>query len=61
VTRLVERFGRPSTGVRAETEDAWVPKVHAQPAAPRTWQPPTTPAAGGLWASDDAWGTIEHR
>jgi hypothetical protein len=61
VTRLVERFGRPSLGVRHEVEDLWTPKVHALAPASRTWQPAPTPAAGGLWASDDAWGTIEQR
>jgi hypothetical protein len=60
VTRLVERFGRPSLGVRREVEDSWTPKVHALAPASRTWPAPT-PAAGGLWASDDAWGTIEQR
>lgn len=61
VTRLVERFGRPSQVSKRAVEDAWEPKVHALAPASRSWQPAPTPAAGGLWASDDAWGTIEQR
>jgi ribose/xylose/arabinose/galactoside ABC-type transport system permease subunit len=60
VTRLVERFGRPSAGLRPEVEDDWTPKVHALTPAGRSWQPAPTPA-GGMWASDDAWGSIESR
>jgi ribose/xylose/arabinose/galactoside ABC-type transport system permease subunit len=61
VTRLIERFGRPSPVSRRAVEDAWEPKVHALAPATRSWQPAPTPAAGGLWASDDAWGTIDQR
>ena len=63
VTRLIERFGRPSSAVRGQEDEDWVPKVHALTPAGRSWQPASTPSAGlgGLWASDDAWGTIEPR
>jgi ribose/xylose/arabinose/galactoside ABC-type transport system permease subunit len=65
VTRLVERFGRPSLSVRTDTEESWMPKSHAlAPVRGNSWPAtttPATPAAGGLWASDDAWGTIEPR
>ena len=60
VTRLVERFGRPSGARRSADDEDWVPKVHALTPAGRSWQPAPT-SAGGLWASDDAWGTIESR
>ena len=65
VTRLVERFGRPESASRDDDDDDWAPRVHAE-AAPvtRTWPPtsvPATPAAGGLWASDDAWGSTDRR
>jgi hypothetical protein len=63
VTRLIERFGRPSPAVPSPEEEDWVPKVHALTPAGRSWQPASTPSGGlgGLWASDDAWGTIEPR
>jgi hypothetical protein len=63
VTRVVERFGRPDGGTDEDDEE-WSPRVHSAagttgaPTA-RSWQPaatPSTPAVGGLWASDDAWG-----
>ncbi len=63
VTRLVERFGRPVLAVRREVDDAWTPRVHSlTPSSLRSsWTATPTPAAGGLWASDDAWGTTESR
>lgn len=62
VTRLVERYGRPSLTSGDEREEDWEPKIHALSAPARSWQPATTPTpAGGLWASDDAWGSIEPR
>jgi ribose/xylose/arabinose/galactoside ABC-type transport system permease subunit len=66
VTRLVERFGRPWIGDRVdEDETEWTPQAQSGAAngwAPKTWQPatasaPTTSTSGGLWASDEAWGT----
>lgn len=62
VTRLVERFGRPHPGVAEPEEEDWAPTIHA--ATGRTWQPPaatTTTTTGGLWASDEAWGSAEQR
>jgi len=64
VTRVVERFGRPDSGAKEDDEEEWTPRVHSATSptgAPtaRSWQPtatPSTPAVGGLWASDDAWG-----
>jgi ribose/xylose/arabinose/galactoside ABC-type transport system permease subunit len=67
VTRVVERFGRPDGGADEDDEEEWSPRVHAAnntgtgtgTGAARSWQPtatPATPAVGGLWASDDAWG-----
>jgi hypothetical protein len=61
VTRLVERFGRPAPSVITETtEDDWAPRAHSVPA--RSWQPSTTAttSVGGLWASDEAWGSGER-
>ena len=64
VTRVVERFGRPESGADEDDEEEWSPRIHSAttptgaPTA-RSWQPaatPSTPAVGGLWASDDAWG-----
>ncbi len=51
VTRLVELFGRPDTGDEDDDDDdeAWGTKVRS------------SPAAGGLWASDDAWGSADQR
>jgi len=63
VTRLVERFGRPSSVIHGLDDEDWAPKVHALTPAGRSWQPAPTASGGlgGLWASDDAWGTIEPR
>jgi ribose/xylose/arabinose/galactoside ABC-type transport system permease subunit len=59
VTRLVERYGRPAPP-RALGEDGdWSPRVHSLTPAGRHWQQAPTPA-GGLWASDDAWGTTSR-
>jgi hypothetical protein len=61
VTRLVERFGRPGLRLAgAEVgEDDWAPRAHS---AGRSWQPGTagTTSVGGLWASDEAWGSTER-
>ena len=59
VTRLVERFGRPSPA-RPNDDDDWSPRVHSLAPAGRSWQPAPTPA-GGLWASDDPWGVTTPR
>jgi ribose/xylose/arabinose/galactoside ABC-type transport system permease subunit len=59
VTRLVERFGRP-TPPRLSDDDDWSPRVHSLAPAGRSWQPAPTPA-GGLWASDDPWGVATPR
>lgn len=66
VTRVVERFGRPDGSADEDGEEEWSPRVHSAnnntgtgTGAARSWQPaatPATPAVGGLWASDDAWG-----
>jgi hypothetical protein len=64
VTRVVERFGRPDSDAEEDDDEEWSPRVHSTTSstgAPtaRSWQPaatPSTPAVGGLWASDDAWG-----
>jgi ribose/xylose/arabinose/galactoside ABC-type transport system permease subunit len=65
VTRLVERFGRPEAARADDDDDDWAPRVHAAAPPPtRTWPPapvPATPAAGGLWASDEAWGSTDRR
>jgi hypothetical protein len=70
VTRLVERFGRPETAA-VNGEEEWAPAGHAAPSsshATRSWRAPastttttTATTTGGLWASDDAWGSTEHR
>jgi hypothetical protein len=64
VTRLVERFGRPEPARDEDTDEQdWAPKVHA--AAPGAWQAApstaTTTTPGGLWASDEAWGSSDRR
>ena len=66
VTRVVERFGRPDTGHDEDDDEDWSPKVHSGGGGTtttgnaRSWQPTgvttTSPAVGGIWASDDAWG-----
>jgi ribose/xylose/arabinose/galactoside ABC-type transport system permease subunit len=66
VTRLVERFGRPTAPREREEEDdqtsEWLLRSHSSPATTwpsgGTYQPAATSqsATGGLWASDDAWG-----
>ena len=68
MTRLVERFGRPNPGKPEDEDEEWAPRMHTgigtDAPPPRTWPPataPTTPAAGGLWASDEAWGAAERR
>ncbi len=64
VTRLVERFGRPTTGnPDGEADEDWMPRSHSgngwTPAKP--YAAPAQSAVGGLWASDDAWGSTERR
>jgi ribose/xylose/arabinose/galactoside ABC-type transport system permease subunit len=74
VTRLVERFGRPEQQVDIGEEEDWVPAGHAAGAGrtssvttTTTWpltSPTTTSAttaSGGLWASDEAWGSSDSR
>jgi ribose/xylose/arabinose/galactoside ABC-type transport system permease subunit len=65
VTRLVERFGRPDPGRDDTEEEDWVPAAHMAPgyATATTSVNAPTPAAtaGGLWASDEAWGSAERR
>jgi len=59
VTRLIERLGRPRPARESLDED-WVPVAPATET--RSWS--TTSASttsGGLWASDDAWGTADRR
>jgi hypothetical protein len=59
VTRLVERLGRPRPAAEALDED-WMPR--AATTDTRAWTPATTTTTpGGLWASDDAWGTADRR
>lgn len=48
-TRLVERFGRPVLRPSGDEDDAWV----RTPAL----APPTTAWQGGLWSSDESWGS----
>lgn len=61
VTRLIERFGRPEPGRLEEGDEDWTPKVHSTGNG-RTWQPAApSSAAGGIWASDEAWGSSERR
>ena len=48
-TRLVERFGRPVLRPSGEEEESWV-----RTPAPTS---PTTPWQGGLWSSDESWGS----
>jgi hypothetical protein len=58
-TRLVERLGRPRAVTTAADED-WVPL--GQSAESRSWSSTAaTTTPGGLWASDDAWGTADRR
>jgi len=59
VTRLIERFGRPAPA-QVSDDDDWTPRVHSLAPAGRHWQPTPTPT-GGLWASDDPWGTTSPR
>jgi hypothetical protein len=56
VTRLVERYGRPSLHGEDEEEDddEWASRATAALSNGRTWQPGST-GAGGIW-TDDAWG-----
>jgi ribose/xylose/arabinose/galactoside ABC-type transport system permease subunit len=57
VTRLVERFGRPILLAPVdESEEDWMPRVHAIAPPAKPWQPAPTPT-GGLWSADDGWGT----
>jgi ribose/xylose/arabinose/galactoside ABC-type transport system permease subunit len=51
VTRLVERFGRPVLRPATDDDDPFGLKPRGAP-----WRPGPTPA-GGLWSSDDGWGT----
>jgi ribose/xylose/arabinose/galactoside ABC-type transport system permease subunit len=62
VTRLVERFGRPRPAVleEGEEDEGWMPKVHTTPEG-RTWSTTTATSPGGIWSSDDAWGTGDRR
>ena len=63
-TRLVERFGRPEAGEGDDDvdEEDWGPKVHSSPGNGGNWPSGSSPAAaGGLWASDDAWGSTDRR
>jgi ribose/xylose/arabinose/galactoside ABC-type transport system permease subunit len=48
-TRLVERFGRPVLRPSGDEDESWG-RTQAQ-------TPPTTPWQGGLWSSDESWGT----
>jgi ribose/xylose/arabinose/galactoside ABC-type transport system permease subunit len=58
VTRLVERLGRPRAAREAMDED-WVPLAPASET--RSWSTTSATTSGGLWASDDAWGTADRR
>ncbi len=68
VTRLVERFGRPAPAPLEETDDEWAPRVHSSTptALPNGWatgttsRPTTQTTVGGIWASDESWGTTER-
>ncbi len=57
VTRLVERYGRPTPGDELDDED-WVPGTTSTDG----WSAgrPSTDL-GGLWSSDEAWGAGERR
>ena len=48
-TRLVERFGRPVLRTPGDEDEAWV-RTHAVAQPPTPWQ-------GGLWSSDESWGS----
>lgn len=63
VTRLVERFGRPSLGVEKDDDEDWVPKVHSPSTPPwsAAGKPATSTTSLNLWASDEAWGSNEGR
>jgi hypothetical protein len=56
VTRLVERFGRPVLLPSSEDDESWMPRVHSLNPTSAPWRPGPTPT-GGLWSSDEGWGT----
>jgi ribose/xylose/arabinose/galactoside ABC-type transport system permease subunit len=56
VTRLVERFGRPVLLPPTEEEESWMPRVHSLAPTSKPWKPAPTPT-GGLWSSDEGWGS----
>jgi ribose/xylose/arabinose/galactoside ABC-type transport system permease subunit len=64
VTRLVERFGRPMPSRAQEADDDWAPRVHSAVPASTGWatgsRTPVQNGVGGIWASDDAWGTSDR-
>ena len=53
VTRLIEHFGRPGPGdLSDEDDEEW---------AGKDWQSTSSAGAGGIWSSDEAWGSAERR
>ncbi len=61
VTRLVERFGRPAPARSEDPDDDWAPRVHSSTPTGNGWatttRSPAQTGVGGIWASDDSWGT----
>ncbi|HEX6873055.1 MAG TPA: ABC transporter permease [Micromonosporaceae bacterium] len=58
VTRLVERLGRPAAADPDDDDDEdWVPRWNS--GAPKPVNPGAGP--GGIWASDESWGSSEGR
>jgi ribose/xylose/arabinose/galactoside ABC-type transport system permease subunit len=56
-TRLVERFGRPVLlPATVEEDESWMPRVHSLAPTSKPWKPAPTPT-GGLWSSDEGWGS----
>ncbi len=63
VTRLVERFGRPVPQQPGQSDDEWSPRVHSATTAANGWttnKPPAQTTIGGIWASDDSWGSTDR-
>ncbi len=56
VTRLVEWFGRPVLLPPRDDDESWMPRVHSLTPTSTPWRPGPTPA-GGLWSSDEGWGS----
>lgn len=57
VTRLVEQFGRPAAPKSDDDEPGSNDWLRSSSTPAPTSTTPSTASPGGLWASDDAWGT----